>query len=48
MPKDKSDRGNEDRPVPPGAPDRTPVKEPREKKIPQGDPQSPDKKKKRL
>lgn len=40
--------GHEDPPPkPPGAPDRTPVKEP-DKKIPEGDPQSPDKKRSRL
>jgi len=37
-----------DEETPPGAPDRTPVKEPKEKKIPLGDPQPPEKKKKRL
>ncbi len=35
-------------PVPPGAPDRTPIKDPKQEKPPKGDPQPPEKKKPRL
>ncbi len=46
--KEKNDQNNGTRSEPPGAPDRTPVKEPDEKKKPLGDPRPPSKRKTRM
>ena len=43
-----ANKDNDAGPVPPGAPDRTPIEDPEENQKPMGDPQPPSKKKKRL
>jgi hypothetical protein len=48
MNKNQDDQNDNEESIPPGTPERTPVKEPDTKKKPVGDPQSPEKKKPRL
>lgn len=43
-----SDQKEKAQPVPPGAPDRTPIEDPEKKRIPLSDPRPPEKKKPRL
>jgi hypothetical protein len=45
---EESNKKDDSRPVPPGAQELTPIKEPDKRQKPLGDPQSPEKKKPRL